>query len=152
MREAVHAFKFRGRKDVGRAIVRCLTGRLARCADAFDIIVPMPVTEKRLKDRGFNQTFIISEEISRITQKPIEYGTLRKTRETLDQLSLSREERRKNIRGAFSCTGKNGVKGKRMLLVDDLFTTGSTAREACKALLSLGPKEVLFFALARTPE
>lgn len=153
LREAIHAFKFGGRKAVGRALVRRLAHRLSGWAGAFDVLVPMPVTEKRLKERGFNQTFIIAEEVMKLTGKPVEHGVLVKNRETLDQYSLSREERRKNIKGAFSATGgRGGVKGKRLLLVDDLYTTGNTAREACRALLPLKPKEIMFFALARTPE
>jgi ComF family protein len=153
LREAMHAFKFGGRKDVGRAVVRSLGGKIAGFADAFDAVIPLPVTEKRLKKRGFNQSFIISEEISRLTGRPIAYDTLFKIRETHDQFTLSREERRKNVRGAFAIrTEGDRAKGMRLLLVDDLYTTGSTAREACKALLSLKPRGVIFFALARTPE
>jgi len=153
LREALHAFKFEGRKDVGRALVRGLAGRIADLSDAFDVVIPLPVTEKRLKKRGFNQSFIISEEISKVTGKPIEYSTLRKVRETLDQFALSREERRRNVKGAFaSKPGARQMKDMRVLLVDDLYTTGSTAGEACKALLPLKFREILFFALARTPE
>jgi ComF family protein len=153
LREAIHAFKFGGRKDVGRTLVRTLGRRIDGYADAFDVVIPLPVTERRLKERGFNQSFIISEEISSLTRKPMAFATLFKVRETSDQFTLSRHERKRNIRGAFSArTGGDRIKGMRLLLVDDLYTTGSTAREACKALLSLRPKEILFFALARTPE
>jgi ComF family protein len=153
LREAIHAFKFKGRKDVGRAVVRTLADRIGEFRDAFDVLVPLPVTEKRLRTRGFNQSFIICEEISRLTQKPIEYGTLAKIEETADQFALSRGERRRNVKGAFSVnTDRGPMKDTRLLLVDDLYTTGSTAREAAQVLLSLEPREVLFFALARTPE
>jgi ComF family protein len=153
LREALHAFKFEGRKGVGRALVRGLAGRIADLSDTFDVVVPLPVTEKRLKKRGFNQSFIISEEISKLTGRPIDFSTLRKARETLDQFALSRDERRRNVKGAFaSRTGANRLKGMRVLLVDDLYTTGNTAAEACRALLPLKPTEILLFALARTPE
>lgn len=152
-REALHAFKFQGRKDVGRALVRSLRGRVVSFADAFDVIVPLPVTEKRLRARGFNQTCIIGEEISRLTGKPIEYSTLLKVEETRDQYTLSKEERRKNVAGAFGLKGTGAaLKGKRLLLVDDLFTTGSTASEAARTLERARPERILFFALARTPE
>jgi ComF family protein len=151
LREALHVFKFEGRKDVGRALVRTLAKRITDFAGHFDVIIPLPVTEKRLKKRGFNQSFIVSEEISKLTAKPVEYRTLSKIKETRDQYTLNREDRKKNVKGAFG-TEKGGerVKGLRLLLVDDLYTTGSTAREACKSLLRLKPKEILFFALART--
>ena len=152
VREALHAFKFQGRKDVGRALVRTLERRIASIGHTFDVIVPLPITEKRLKERGFNQTFIVAEEISRITGKPIDYRTLRKARETLDQYTLSLEERKKNIVRAFALDrSKDRLKDKRVLLVDDLYTTGNTAREAAKTLMRAKTDAVLFFALARTP-
>jgi len=150
-REALHAFKFQGRKDVGRALVHLLDEEIGLLAPAFDVVIPLPVTEKRLKKRGFNQSFLIAEEIARLTGKAVDCSTLRKVKETEDQYLLSREERKKNIRGAFDLTGGAALKGRRLLLVDDLYTTGNTAREACRILLRARPGKVLFFALARTP-
>jgi ComF family protein len=153
MREALHAFKFQARKDVGRTLVRLLTGKIESFARDFDVIVPLPVTEKRLKARGFNQSFVISEEISEIAGKPIDYSTLVKIRETLDQHSLSKKERKKNVAGAFALKGAAGrLEGKRLLLVDDLFTTGNTASEAARTLKRARPESILSFSLARTPE
>jgi ComF family protein len=151
LREAIHAFKFGGRIDVGRALMRMSRGKIASFADAFDVVIPLPVTEKRLKKRGFNQTFIMAEEISRVTGAPIDYKTLVKTKETKDQYMLSKEERKQNIRGVFFLKDGRRLAGRRLLLVDDLYTTGNTAAEACRMLLRTKAKEVLFFALARTP-
>ena len=152
VREALHAFKFRGRKDVGRALVQTLEDLITFMASDFDLIVPMPVTEKRLRARGFNQSFIVSEEISRITGKPVDHHTLRKTRETQDQYTLPKKERQKNLVRAFSIEGSGeALKGKRVLLVDDLYTTGNTAREASKTIARAKTGAILFFALARTP-
>jgi ComF family protein len=154
LREALHDFKFNGRKDVGRELVSLLKEKVSLLRDSFDVVVPLPVTEKRLRSRGFNQSFIISEEIGRITKKSIDYRTLFKIRETQDQFTLSREERRKNVRGAFAVVARptNDLRGKRLLLVDDLFTTGNTAGAACTVLHSLKPAAISLFALARTPE
>ncbi len=151
MREAIHAFKFRGRIDVGRALMGLCRERIASFADAFDLAIPLPVTEKRLRRRGFNQTFIMAEEISRCTGVPIDCRTLVKTKESEDQYMLSKEERKRNIRGVFSVKDGRSLAGKRLLLVDDLYTTGNTAAEASRVLLGAKAKEVLFFALARTP-
>jgi len=151
VREALHAFKFQGRKDVGRALVRLLDEELGRLAPTFDVILPLPVTERRLKKRGFNQSFLIAEEVSRITGKALDCGSLKKVRQTEDQYLLSKEARKRNVRGAFGLAAGASLKGKRLLLVDDLYTTGNTAREACKTLLRAKPVSVLFFALARTP-
>lgn len=151
LRDALLAFKFRGRKDVGRFLVEILAEKLGALSGRFDVIVPLPVTERRLRERGFNQTYILSEEIARITDKPIDYRSLAKTRETEDQYTLGRKERRKNLLGAFSVTKSNGVRGCRVLLVDDLFTTGSTLSEASRVLLEANARCVEVFALARTP-
>ncbi len=102
LREAVHAFKFGGRIDVGRALMRMGRESIASLASAFDVVIPLPVTATRLKKRGFNQSFIMAEEISRMTGAPVDYGTLVKVKETEDQYTLSKEERKRNIRGAFS--------------------------------------------------
>ena len=151
LREAVHAFKFGGRIDVGKALMHMGRETIAAHASAFDVAIPIPVTEKRLKKRGFNQSFIIAEEISRMTGAPVDSGTLVKVKETEDQYLLSKVERKRNIRGAFALIDARHLAGRRLLLVDDLYTTGNTAREACRTLLRTGAKEVLFFALARTP-
>jgi len=151
LREALLAFKFEGRKDVGRLLMRLLEERILSVREEFDVIVPLPVTEKRLKERGFNQCYIMAEEISAIAKKPLIHSALCKTKETRDQYTLSREERRKNVRGAFAVHDRGELRGKRVLLVDDLMTTGHTAGEASRILLSARAKSVLFFALARTP-
>ena len=151
LRDAIHAFKFHGRKDVGRYLVKLMREKTISFSACFDCIIPIPVTEKRLKERGFNQSFIIGEEVSEITGKPIHHSVLCKIRETMDQYSLHRDERRKNIRGAFAVKNNDRIKAQRVLLIDDLFTTGYTAKEASRVLLKAGAHSVLFFALARTP-
>ena len=151
LRDVIHAFKFHGRRDAGRFLVRLMGGRLNTIADTFDCIVPVPVTERRLLERGFNQSFIIGEEIAKITGKEIYPSVLVKTRKTKDQYSLSKKERKKNIRGAFAVKNGSRIKDKRVLLVDDLFTTGYTAQEASRSLIRSSAGEVIIFALARTP-
>jgi competence protein ComFC len=151
LRDAIHAFKFNGRKDVGKHLVHLIKEKIVSFSDSFDCIIPMPVTERRLKERGFNQSFIIGEEISKITGKPVYHSILYKARDTMDQYSLHRDERRKNIKGAFIVKNGHEIKAKRVLLVDDLFTTGYTAKEASGVLFKAGAGHTMFFALARTP-
>lgn len=147
----MHAFKFNGRKDIGRSLVFLSKEKILSFADTFDCIVPVPVTGKRLKERGFNQSFIIAEEIAKITGREIEHAVLLKTKNTKDQYSLTREERRRNVKGVFAIQHRERIKGKRILLVDDLFTTGYTAHEAAVTLSRSHAGEIQFFALARTP-
>lgn len=149
LRDALHAFKFEGRKDVGKHLISLIREKVAALSGIADVIVPVPVTEKRLKERGFNQSFIVSEEISTITLQPVLHNVLFKIRETADQFTLSRDERRKNIKGVFAVRNGKKIEGKRILLVDDLFTTGYTVREASRALLKGQAECVTVFALAR---
>jgi ComF family protein len=128
-----------------------LQEKAKRLSERFDLIVPLPVTEGRLRERGFNQTYILSEEIARMTHKPIDCLSLIKTKETKDQYTLGREARTRNLIGVFAVRNPEGIKGRRILLVDDLFTTGATASEASKALLRAKAARVEVFALARTP-
>jgi competence protein ComFC len=151
LREAIHSFKFQGRKDVGKRLVRIIEEKIASFSDRFDCILPIPVTEKRLRERGFNQSFIIGDEISKISGKPIYHSILYKVKETMDQFNLHREQRRKNVKGVFAIRNADRIKAKRVMLVDDLFTTGYTAKEASRVLKKAGVRSTLFFALARTP-
>jgi ComF family protein len=151
LRDAVHAFKFRGRKDVGRRLTRLAGEKILSLSGTFDRIVPVPVSGRRLRERGFNQSYIISEEISAITGGVLDHGVLVKRGGTRDQFTLSRKERRKNVRGVFRVRDRSIVEGKRILLVDDLFTTGYTASEAARTLKAAGCADVILFALARTP-
>lgn len=151
LREAIHAFKFKGRKEVGRYLVKFIADKIGSISERFDVIIPVPVTEKRLKERGFNQSFIIAEEIGRITGRPVYPSILYKKRDTEDQFLLGKDKRRTNLKGAFAVKEKDRIKGRMVLVVDDLFTTGATAREATGIILKSGVKGVIFFALARTP-
>jgi len=151
LRDVIHAFKFNGRIDAGKHLVHLLKEKFDTMAKEIDCIIPLPVTEKRLMERGFNQSFIIGEEIAKMTGKEIYPSVLVKTRVTKDQFTLSRKERKKNISGVFEVKNRHQISGKKVLLVDDLFTTGYTAQEASRSLLKSSAKEVIFFALARTP-
>lgn len=151
LRDTIHAFKFNGRIEAGRYLIHLMQERILRLSDMIDCIVPIPVTARRLYTRGFNQSFIIGEEISKITGKKIQPSVLMKRKETKDQFALSKQERRQNVRDVFAVKNKDQVSGKRVLLVDDLFTTGYTALEASRLLIRSSAKEVIFFALARTP-
>ena len=113
--------------------------------------IPVPVSARRLRERGFNQSYILAEEIAAMTGLAVHHTVLAKTDGVRDQFSLSRNERRKNIRGAFRIKNSQYIDGRRVLLVDDLFTTGYTASEAARCLIKAGSAEVILFALARTP-
>jgi len=113
--------------------------------DKFDYIVSIPLHKKRFVERGFNQAEIIAKLLAEQLKVPL-IDALTRKKYTFQQAKLDRQERLKNIKDAFQI--KKKVRGK-ILLVDDVFTTGSTLQEATKVLLLSGAKEVCSFSLAR---
>lgn len=113
-----------------------------------DVIIPVPMTKSSLLKRGFNQSLLIAKEVSIIKGIPLDIDSLQKAKETLPQVGLRAEERVKNLKNVFSLKGD--LRGKRVLLVDDVMTTGATLRECSKTLLKAGAIEVKGLVLART--
>lgn len=113
-----------------------------------EIIVPVPMSESELKARGFNQSELLAEEIGKRLDIPV-LPALVKNRDTAAQKNLGRKEREKNLSGAFACVFKE-VYGRKILLVDDVFTTGATANECARVLLKARAKEVSVLTAAVT--
>ena len=152
LREVVQRFKY-GRKvslgkPLGRLLARGCSEYLA--AHPCDIIVPVPLHPKRLRWRGFNQAVLLGREVGRLRRVSMDPFILLRSRETPPQTQLTEEERKKNIRGAFSVDPKKAIEGKRLLLVDDVYTSGATVNECSRTLIRAGAKEVYVLTLART--
>ncbi|GAI27128.1 unnamed protein product [marine sediment metagenome] len=109
----------------------------------------MPLDKKRLKRRGFNQAEEIAKVLSEILDIPLINDALLKIKETLPQVKLSEKDREENIKGIFLCQKPEKIKNKKTLLVDDVYTTGSTMEEAARILKKAGAKEVWGIAVAR---
>lgn len=116
----------------------------------FSALIPVPLDEKRLKWRGFNQAEELAKELSHFLNLPLLNNVLIKTKATQPQTELTDErERRENVRGVFELKNKEKIKGEKILLVDDVSTTGSTLEEAAKVLKKTGAKEVWGVVIAR---
>jgi competence protein ComFC len=112
-------------------------------------IIPVPLHRRRERERGFNQSTLIAKSIARTLQVPLHENWLIRTRPTRTQTNLDREERMENLRKAFEIGKAGRLAGTRILLVDDVLTTGSTANECARILLEAGAGSVLVFTLAR---
>lgn len=108
----------------------------------MDIIVPVPISKGNLKQRGFNQSELLAKQISKVVKRRMYPHLLRRIKETPSQRELTREERVENLLCAFEVTDPALVKGKNVLLVDDVYTTGSTIRECTRILLEAGAESV----------
>ncbi|MBI5810950.1 MAG: ComF family protein [Deltaproteobacteria bacterium] len=113
-----------------------------------DIVIPVPLHEKRLRERGYNQSLLLAREVARHMRAGLDYTGLIRVRETKPQTALKSGERTDNVGKAFALTAPSIFNGKRTLLIDDVFTTGATVRECAKALKKAGA-EVYVLTLAR---
>ncbi len=143
--EAINQLKFHGLKRISKTLGKLL---LSLDLPETDGMVPVPLTIKRLKERGFNQSLLIARVISRETDTPLLIDILAKKKETPPQIGLSAKERLLNLKNAFEVKGN--VKGLRLMLVDDVMTTGATVTECSKVLMKAGAKEVIVLTLARS--
>jgi ComF family protein len=114
---------------------------------AVDLVLPVPLHKKRLREREFNQSALLGKHVARHLGAPLSVHSLDRNRHTMPQVGLNSRERRKNIRNAFTVTDIDGIRGKRVMLVDDVYTTGATARECSRVLKKAGVEEVFVITL-----
>jgi len=114
-----------------------------------DYIIPVPLHKKRLQKRGFNQALLLAKVCFGSSDPRIKTTVLRRTRNTVPQVSLGGKERRRSLKNAFSVTAGIDLSGTTVCLVDDVYTTGTTVSECCRGLLSSGAVKVLVLTLAR---
>lgn len=113
------------------------------------ILIPIPLFKNRVRWRGFNQAEEIAKKLSKFSKIPLFCNVLIKTRKTLPQLNLPQQIRKENVEGVFSCQRPDIIREKKILLVDDIFTTGSTMEEAASVLKRAGAKNVWGIVVAR---
>ncbi len=151
LKKLIHYFKYRGHLGVLTETVPLLEryfGELGETVEGF-YVIPIPLHFKKLKERGFDQSFLIGKQVAHVLGLPTAVGLLRRVRDTDPQAKKSRGERHKNIVGAFEVDRPDQVEGKDILLVDDVLTTGATVNEAAKKLKRAGAGRVHVFTLAR---
>jgi ComF family protein len=142
---AIAKMKYEDRPDLARPLGHAL----ALCAPPGDaeMIVPVPLHPMRLAERGFNQVSLLARPLARRLARPLDATAVTRTRDTPRQATLGRAERLENVEGAFVASTR--VRGKRVLLVDDVCTTGATIRACVSALRRAGASEVAALVLAR---
>jgi ComF family protein len=152
MREVIHRFKYGGQTFLVKPLARMLIGpakeltRLHR----IDTIVPVPLHYKRLRQRGFNQASLLARGLGSLLQIPVDYSSLKRTRWTDPQIGLSRNQRAANVKGAFGLKATVKIKGRGILLLDDVLTTGETVNQCVRVLKDGGAREVVVLTVART--
>lgn len=151
VRELIHRFKYDRKVQLRRPLGLIAAGHLGsfRADHSPDLIIPVPLHARRLKERGFNQALLLGEVIARRWGVPLSRSNLRRVRWTAPQITLSAAERADNVRNAFAVKHPSALKGKRIMLLDDVYTTGSTVRECAKTLKGAGAEAVFVACVAR---
>ncbi len=150
-KEMIHQFKYSKKVILRRPLGLLAASHLADFSERFkaDLILPVPLHVKRLRERGFNQAVLIGEILSKKWGITLSRNNLRRTRWTEPQVNLGAAERAANVKGAFAVSSGEEISGKRIFLVDDVYTTGSTAKECSRILMKAGAAEVAVLTVAR---
>ncbi len=153
LQRAIVGMKFAGRRSLAvplaDLLVESMKNGLYSGHAAFDFACPVPLHPQRLQERGFNQSELIARYFCEKIGLYLDTTPLERTRPTLPQVLLPPEQRLKNVRGAFDLSPDADVQGKQVLLIDDLYTTGSTLKECARVLRRGGAAEVYVLTLAR---
>lgn len=147
----IHAFKYSYIEEIVDSfaiLVEKYWGPAGGVLFSCDYIVPVPLHRRRYAERGFNQAKLISHAVSRVCGIPVA-DMLKRSRYTHQQARLSKQERAENVKDAFCEDIQNTLGGKAVVLVDDVFTTGSTLQECARVLKDAGAREVIGFTIAR---
>lgn len=147
----VHALKYRSVAELAGPMARLLARLLARefRGESWDLVVPVPLHRVRERERGYNQSALIARRLAAMHGWRFDGETVIRARATQSQTRLTRVERLKNVRGAFRCVAPERVAGRRVLLIDDVHTTGSTLNETSAALREAGARWISALAVTR---
>ena len=149
VRSMVLRFKNDNAKYLANPMAKLMADKLIKENIEFDIIVPVPLSEKSFKKRKYNQSLLLAEQLSLILNKPLNSEVLTKIKETKHQKELTYDQRQRNLTGAFQINNSSEIKNKKILLVDDILTTCATANHL-SMLLKKHAASVNVIAFART--
>jgi len=158
LRELIHLLKYGGVRPaanvLGRMLAEAITALAPECPPDSMVLVPVPLHRAKLRERGFNQADLIARAAMKISpmrdRLHLCAGILERTRETASQIGLTSHQRRENLRGAFGVAQRELVKGREVLVVDDVYTTGATVSECARVLRRAGATKVWVATVART--
>lgn len=149
LREAIHALKYKQDIGLGDYFAKVLISLLESRGWEFDIVIPVPISRERMKERGYNQSALLSNPIAAYFQVEHSTKALQRIKETGSQVNHTRIERDEFLRDAFSANPAK-LKGKKVLLVDDIITTGSTINHCANTLKGAGASQVIAISIAKT--
>ena len=148
LEQAIRLYKFRGRTTLAAPLADLMLVWMARIPPS-DLVIPVPLHPSRLREREFNQALLLADRVARHLGLPCSFEHLIRVRATRPQTELNQAERSRNVRRAFAVRQPACLEGRRVLLIDDVLTTGATLNECAKVLRSAGVETVSVLTLAR---
>ena len=149
LKEAIHQFKYEGGKRIAPLLARLIVDKMEPSSFRADLLTWVPLSSRKEASRGYNQAYLLTRGIAKLTGQ-LSSPTLRLSKETRDQSKLTLPERRRNVKEAFAAITGINLKNESVLLIDDVFTTGSTVNECSKVLLKAGAGNVAVLTVARS--
>lgn len=151
IRKLLLDYKFRDKAYLYKTIVKIILKQenLFEILKSYDTIIPIPISKKRRKDRGYNQSELIAKEIADIINLEYKNNCLVKIKNIIEQSKLNKEQRILNIRDAYVLQNGSELKNKKIILFDDIYTTGSTANECSRLLKNANPKGICVLTIAK---
>ena len=146
---ALQKFKYNRDLSVGKTLALLAAASCSSAHEQYDVIIPVPLHLARLRWRGFNQAILLSRAIGTAHGVAVDPLLLERAQPTVPQTQLSGKERRTNVKGAFTVPARDRLRDKRVLLVDDVYTSGATVTECARTLTQAGAQAVDVFTLAR---
>lgn len=150
-RESILDYKFNEKSYLYNTFVNFLLNnkKVFEKIQSYDKIIPVPISKKRKKERGYNQSLLIAKKIGKCTNTKILCNCLLKAKNTIEQSKLNREEREKNAQNVYKLVNQHILENKKVLLIDDIYTTGNTVNECCRVLKNGNPKKIGVLVLAK---
>ena len=151
IRKIILNYKFKDKSYLYKTIVNFLLKdkKFFQILKSYDTIIPVPISKKRKKERGYNQSELLAKEIAKIVGIDCNTSCLFKAKNIIEQSKLNKEERQSNIQGVYELRNPQQLRNKKIIILDDIYTTGSTINECCKILQKAKPKTIRVLTIAK---
>ena len=151
VRRYILKYKFQDKSYLYKTFVNFLlkNEKFFEIIKSYDTIIPVPISKKRRKERGYNQSYLLAKEIAKKTGINLENNCLLKRKNIIEQSKLNKQDRIENVQGVYELINSKKLVNQKIILLDDIYTTGSTVSECCKILKTASPNKIVVITIAK---
>ena len=151
VRRSILRYKFQDKSYLYKTFVNFLlkNEKFFEIIKSYDTIIPVPISKKRQKERGYNQSSLLAKEIAKNTGINLDNKCLFKRKNIIEQSKLNKQERMKNVQDVYELRNSKKLRNQTIILLDDIYTTGSTVNECCKILKTASPNKIVVLTIAK---